>query len=202
MEKQDENILKVRGYRSIVAAAFRLYSRRFLPMLKSQWPYLLATALVTVTDNMLTLYQQYLSVPLVLLEGILELLLWLMTARWLTQRPLRNVVRTAWHHWFVLLWVTFVGSIFLIPLSVVLGLPQIILMLAHADAAQSTMLGDADGMPSSMPYMMAVVNLLTALMLLLLRLILVYVGYYAWGSAEAKKRERQAQLSTLNVRLS
>ena len=86
-----------------------------------------------------------------------------------------------------------------IPLCLLVSLPLIVLAFAQLESMHSAMLGDPSGMPSHMPFLMSAVLFITTLLLLSIRLFIVYAGYYAWGSAEARQREREKQ--KLNIQL-
>ena len=193
MEKQqDNNPLKVRSYRGITTAALQLYSHSLIGILKSQWPWLLLTAAFSTAVGMMTIYMRYFFVPAAILALVANGWLWLMTTRWLTRNTLLNTIRKTGRHWLLAVWVVIAVFIVLIPFSALASLPLTVLALAQWEATNSTLLGDPDGMPQHMPYMFGTVWFLTSILQQLLHLTTVFVGYYAWGSVEARKRERQA----------
>ena len=168
MEKQQETtLLKARSYRSVLAVAFESYINTFRKMLKANWPYVLASALI-----------------------IPEVLLWLMVARWLSQRPLNKVFRSAKGHWLLIIGVVLAGLIVLLPVMLLVSLPLIILLMAYWEQYTCLMMGDPLGMPAHMPWLVAAVWVITACILACIRLYIVYVAYYACGSAEARRRDR------------
>ena len=194
MEKTSNDILiKERSYRRVTSAAFHLYARSFRNMLKAQWMYLAGTAIVWTAVGLLVMYDLYFLVPLAALAVILELAAWLMLARWLTKRPVRRLFRAARRHWLLLLGVVAGGVLALLPVCALVSLPLVVLLLAEWESQSSTLMGDPSGMPGYMPYLTAAVWLVSALLQICIRLLIVYVGYYAWGSAEARRRERERQ---------
>ena len=189
MEKRpDDAIIKVRSARSVTAAAYRLYSSRLGQMLKAEWIYLLLTAAVWAAAGMLTVYGLYLFVPLVAVAVMLEGVLWLTTSRWLTSHPLGSLFRHARKHWLLLAGVAVGCLIALIPLCALAGLPLCILILAEWESQDSALLGDPSGMPAYMPYLMGCAWIITVCLQLCVRLFTVYAGYYAWGAAEARRK--------------
>jgi len=200
MKEQHNDVwMKVRSFRSVVSAAYRLYTREWRKMLKAQWIHLLDTAIVTVAAGMLTVYGLYLFIPLVAVAIVLEIVLWLMEARRLTQRPIRSLFRPACRHWLTLLGVVTGGLLALVLPCAVVSMPLGILIMAEWQSQDSMMLGDPAGMPTYMPYLMAAVWFVTAVLQLVIRIFVVYAGYYAWGSAETKRRERNAHLANTNA---
>ena len=193
MEKQDDILLKVRSHRGVTAAAYRLYTARFRQMMKVEWMHVLDTAIVTTAVGMLTVYGLYLFVPLAIVALLLEGVLWLMVTRWLTKRPLRSLLRPVRRHWLRLLGVVIGWWIALLPFCLFVSLPLLVLIFAEWDSQNSALIGDPLGMPVYMPYLMAATWLITTVLQLCIRLLIVYVGYYAWGSAEARQREREQQ---------
>lgn len=171
MEKQQETtLLKARSYRSVLAVAYDYYTETFRPMLKANWPYILASALI-----------------------IPELLLWLMVARWLTHRPVSSLFRSAKKHWLLLIGVVIGGLIATTPLCLLVSLPLIILMAAYWESYSCMMMGDPQGMPTYMPWLVGIIWVVTACITACIRLFVVYVAYFAWGSAETRRRDRIQQ---------
>ena len=202
MEKQQEDILmKARSFRSTLAAAFRLYCSRFFPMLKALWIHLLYTSLVYAAVAWLVVYDLYLFIPLAVLAVVLEMVLWLMLARWLAKRPLRPLLKMAGRHWFLLLGILLGGIIVLSPLCAFVSLPAIVLILAEWESQEAIAIGDPITIPASIPYMVAATCLIGIFLELCIRLFIVYVAYYACGSAETKKRERAEQVRNLSSTL-
>ena len=200
MKQNDSDILlKARSGRSVLAAAFRLYNATFFRMVKRCWPFFLLPPLMLVVTFLLLGINVYFLIAMLIGALLLELLLWVMVSRQLVQRPLRNFFRAVGRHWFLLTMVTIGGWIALIPLCLLVSLPLIVLAFAQLESMHSAMLGDPSGMPSHMPFLMSAVLFITTLLLLSIRLFIVYAGYYAWGSAEARQREREKQ--KLNIQL-
>ncbi len=186
----DDTVLKARGYRSIIAAALRQYKSHFWAMLKALWPWLLASALLYTAVLMLTVYEAYFFVPLAIIAELFEVLvLWLMATRWLTRRPVKEVFRLIGRHWILLFFVALGCCLILKPLTDIITLPAIILALAQWNAMDSLLMGDAPSMPSYVVYLAAATWLITLFISITFRLLILYIGYYAWGSAEAKRRK-------------
>lgn len=199
--RQEDTLMKVRSFRSILAAAFRLYTSKFFAMLKSQWLHLLDTSIVTAAVAMLIVYDLYFFLPLAAVAILLEIFLWLMTARWLTQRPLRSLLRIAKRHWLLLIGVVLLGVLILSPLYAFVALPAAILSLAQWESEQALLMGDAQTIPSYVFYLAAATWLITAFLQLCIRLYVVYVAYYACGSSETRQREREEQVRSLSSTL-
>ena len=190
---QDDILVKSRSYRGVIAAAYRQYTRQFVSMFKAVWIHILDTAVVTAAVGMLTAYGLYFLVPLAVLAVILEIVLWLMTARWLTKLSIRQLLRLGNRHWLLLIGIALAGIIALLPLCALFSLPLLVLVLAEWESQSSILMGDAQSMPSYMTWLSAAVWVLVAMLQLTARLFIIYVGYYACGSAEARHRERQEQ---------
>lgn len=202
MEKQQEDILmKVRSFRSIMAAAFRLYTSRFWQMLKALWPWLIVTAVLYTAVILFVVYDLYLFLPLVAVAFILEVVLWLLLARWLAQRPLRKVLKMAGRHWLLLIGVLVGGLILVSPFTSFVALPAAVLGLAEWESQNGELIGDPVTMPASMPYIAGVTWFITFFLQLCLRLFIVYVAYYACGSSETRRREREEQIRSLSSTL-
>jgi hypothetical protein len=200
MKNQDTDILlKARSGRSILAAAYRLYNATFFRMVKSCWLFFLLPAVVLAATGLLLAYDFYFLIPLAIAALVLELLLWLMVTRQVAQRPLRSIFRSIRRHWLLLTGIAIGGWIALLPVCLLVCLPLIILVFAQWESSTSTLFGDPSGMPSYMPYLMVASWFITTLLQLAVRLFIIYAGYYAWGSAEARKREREQQ--KLNIQL-
>ena len=194
MEKQQEEILmKVRSGRGVMAVAFHLYIKRFWAMLKTVWPWLIGVAVVYAAIAMMIDYINYVFVPLVAVAVLLELALWVRTSCWLTQRPLSNVLRAAKKHWLLLIGMAVLGTLLTLPVCVVVALPAIILMLAQWESQYGISMGDPISMPTYYIYLAAATWFITALLHVCIRLYTVFLGYYAWGSAETRKQEREQQ---------
>ena len=171
MEKQlDMTLLKARSYRSVLAVAYEYYTNTFRRMLKANWPYILVSALI-----------------------IPEVLLWFMVARWLTQRSFSSLFRSARKHWLLLVGVVIVGLIAVTPLCLLISLPLLILMTAYWESYTCMMMGDPQGMPNYMPWLVGIVWFVTICVSACIRLLVVYVAYYAWGAAESRRRDRLQQ---------
>jgi hypothetical protein len=170
-------------------------------MLKALWIPLLCTSIVYTAVAWLVVYDLYLFIPLAVLAVILEVALWLMLARWLAKRPLRPLLKIAGRHWLLLLGVLLGGIIVLSPLCAFVSLPAIILILAEWESQEAIAIGDPITIPATIPYMVAVTCFISIFLELCIRLFIVYVAYYACGSAETKKREREEQIRSLSSTL-
>lgn len=191
--QHEETPLKVRSYRSVIAAAFQLYNHSILQMLKSVWPWILLTAVLSTATGLLTIIERYLFIPLPILTVLSEMFLWVMATRWLTKKSLKDIMRKTSRHWLLMLWVVIATLLVLLPLVELVGLPLTILALAQWEATNSFLIGDTEGIPHNMPYFLAAVWCVITVLQLIIRLFVVYIGYYAWGSAEVKKRDREQQ---------
>ena len=192
MERQNDlTLMKVRSSRSVLSAAFQYYTQSFRQMLKATWIPAVATALASTATGMLLNMELYFLVPLAVISVMLELLTWFFTARWLARHPMGKLFRPALRHWGVLLGVTICGIILMIPICGIIGIPLLILILAQIDSQTGTMIGDPSGMPSYIPWLTAIVWFIVVLLQVVIRLFIVFLGYYAWGSAEARQREKQ-----------
>lgn len=202
MESKAEDILlKIRSYRSIVNIAFRLYTKSFWQLLRKQWPLLILVAILYWVAVMLTVYDLYVFVPIVILAVIAELLLWWHTGSWLTQRSMKRMLRPARRHFWRLLACAVIGVIALLPLCALVSLPPSILVLAEWESQNSQLMGDAPAMPSYVLYLTGATWFVSLLLQVCIRLYLVFVAYYSWGSGEARLQERQAQLAQLSSTL-
>jgi hypothetical protein len=192
MERQyDLTLLKVRSSRSVLSVAIQYYTQSFRQMLKATWIPAVATALVSTATGVLLNMELYFLAPLAVLAVLLELLTWFFTARWLAKRPMGKLFRPALRHWGVLLCVIVCGIIGMIPVCGIIGIPLLILVLAQIDSQTGAMIGDPSGMPSYISWLTAIVWFIVVLLQVIIRLFIIFVGYYAWGSAEARQREKQ-----------
>ena len=128
--QHEETPLKVRSYRSVIAAAFQLYNHSILQMLKSVWPWILLTAVLSTATGLLTIIERYLFIPLPILTVLSEMFLWVMATRWLTKKSLKDIMRKTSLHWLLMLWVVIATLLVLLPLVELVGLPLTILALA------------------------------------------------------------------------
>lgn len=198
MEKQQDDILlKVRSGRSITVAALRLFKTKFIPMLKARWLSIVDTAACITAVGMLLMYGLYFFVPLAAFALLLEKVLWVLVAFWLTDRKAKSWWRSARKHWLLLLGIAIAGVLVTLPLCALVSTPLIILILSEWESQASQTLGDPLGMPSYVIWLAGVVWFITALLCICIRLAIIYVGYFAWGSAEAKRREREQQIKLI-----
>ena len=185
--------MKVRSGRGVMAVAFHLYSKRFWTMAKVVWPWLIVAAVIYTGIAMMIDYTNYVLVPLVAAALLAELALWTRTSCWLTQRPLRNVLRAAKKHWLLLIGIAVLGTLLTLPVCAVVSLPFIILMLAHWESLYGISMGDPISMPTYYIYIAIATCFITAILHICIRLYILFLGYYAWGSAETRKQEREQQ---------
>lgn len=106
---------------------------------------------------------------------------------------LRRIVRAALRHWMLTLCLLVGGNILLIPLFLIVGLPALVLLAASVTAQAGTLMGDPLGLPAAMPWLAAVTWLTAAFIGSYLQLSLLFVGYYAYGALETRKKERKKQ---------
>ena len=194
MEKQQNNALvRPRSFRRIIADSFSHYSRSFVPLVRAVWMPARASALTSIAVALLLAADRYLLLPLVGLALLFELTTWLRAGCWLSARPLRQLLRTSASLWPQLLLTALAGLLLLAPVCLVAALPLLIQLLGHLASLNGMAMGDALHMPAYMPYLTAAVWLLCVLLQIYIRLYIVFVAYYACGSAEAKRRERHQQ---------
>lgn len=200
MEKQPQDtMIKVRSIRSIIAAAIRLYAKRFWQMLKASWLFISLTVFTTTLVAMFVVYDLYLFMPLAALAVVTELLLWWKVGGWLGERPMRSMWRPAMRHGLLLAVVVVCGLLALLIPCALVALPAIVLTLAEWESQNAVLLGDPQTMPQYAVYLTAGVWAITNLLHVCLRLIIVYIAYFAWGSAEAKRTEREHQIAHLSM---
>jgi hypothetical protein len=158
------------------------------PLLKSVWPWLLLASIVWTAVVMIVVYGLYFFIPLAAAGVVLELLLWLMAARKLSQKTLRSIWRPVWRHGWRIVGSIAGGTLASLPLCLIVGLPAIILTLAQWEASHGIEIGDPVTLPSYFIYMAAVVWLLTFLIHVSLRLLFIYSVYYLM----TKKHEKNS----------
>ena len=220
MEKQQDDILmKSRSYRGVITAGLRLYTGSFRRIFKATWLYtlifvLLAAAMgALLTTHLLPVGLQMLALPqykwLIAQEhlpliGIVALLfvtsivfmiiLWRTTGRCMNLfHSLKQILKPAGRHWLLTLLILLAGFIVLIPVCLFVSLPVIILTTASLQAQAGTLMGDPLGMPSYIMWLAAGTWLLAAFLQVYILLSLLFVAYYAYGSVETQRREREQQ---------
>ena len=118
-------------------------------------------------------------------------------AKWFAKpkfwKPLRSMLKTAGRHWLLTLGILLVGLVILTPICLFACLPAIILTVASIQAHIGTLMGDPFGMPSYIDYLAEGTWLLAAFLQIFIIISLLFVGYYAYGSAETQKKEREQQ---------
>ncbi len=118
-------------------------------------------------------------------------------AKWFSRpcrmKSLSSLMKAASRHWLLTLGILFVGFIVITPICLFVCLPAIILMVASVQAQIGTLMGDPLGMPSYLSWMAGGTWLLAAFLQIYITLSLLFIGYYAYGSAETQQREREQQ---------
>jgi len=108
-------------------------------------------------------------------------------------KSLKHMCKAARRHWLLTIGVLLAGCLVILPISVVMGLPALVLTTANLTAQSGTLLGDPLGMPSYMAWLSAATWFLAAFLQIYIFMILIYVGYYAYGSQETQQKEREQQ---------
>lgn len=101
--------------------------------------------------------------------------------------------KAASRHWLLSLGILLIGLLVITPICLFVCLPAIILMVASVQAHIGTLMGDPLGMPSYLSWMAGGTWLLAAFLQIYITLSLLFIGYYAYGSAETQKKEREQQ---------
>jgi len=121
----------------------------------------------------------------------------LMPSKWFGKptrfRALSGMLKAAGRHWLLTLGILLVGFIVITPICLFVGLPVIILLVASIQAQLGTLMGDPLGMPSYLSWMAGGTWLLAAFLIIYIILVILFVGYYAYGSAESQQKEREQQ---------
>ena len=220
MEKQQDDILmKSRSYRGVIAAGLRLYTGSFRRIFKGTWLFtlifvLLAAAMgALLTTHLLPVGLQMLALPeykwliaqehlpligivalLFVASIVVMILLWRATGRRMNLfHSMKRMMKGAGRHWLLTLLILVAGIIVLIPVCLFVSLPVIILTTASLQAQAGTLMGDPLGMPSYIMWLAAGTWLLAAFLQVYILLSLLFVGYYAYGSVETQRREREQQ---------
>lgn len=189
MEKaKDNTLMKARSYRSVVATALRVYTSTFRRVFKKTWLRTLAYAIVVgVAGTLLSKFGLLLfSVLLFFVAPIAELVIWG------AYKPMKPMMKAAFSHWLLTIFVLIIGSLVLLPVCLIAALPLIILTMADLTAQAGQLIGDPLGMPSQISVLTFFSWFLAAFLQAYIRLTLLFVGYYAYGSVESRKKERQA----------
>lgn len=220
MENQQEYaLMKARGYRGVIATGLRLYATSFRKVFKATWLYTLLFSLVAAAIGILLTTQllpvglqmaalpQYkwllaqehwpLIIAVILLLAIncgLLVFIHRATGRRLNLfRSLRTALRAALRHWLLTLGIVIAGGVVMLFVCLLCSLPVIILTTASLQAQMGTLIGDPLGMPSYLTVLAGGTWLLTAFLQVYILLSLLFVGYYAYGSAETQQQEREQQ---------
>ena len=189
MEKaKDNTLMKARSYRSVIATALRVYTSTFRQVFKKTWLCTLAYAIVVaIAGTLLSKFGLlFFSVLLFFVAPIAELLIWAAC------KPLKRMMKAALSHWLLTMFILIVGSIILLLVCLIAALPLIILTTADLTAQVGQLMGDPLGMPSHISALTFFSWFLAAFLQTYVRMTLLFVGYYAYGSAESRKKERQA----------
>ncbi len=211
--------MKSRSYRGVITAGLRLYTGSFRRIFKGTWLFtlifvllaaamgaLLTTRLLPVGLHMLALpeYKWLIAQEHLPLIGIVTLLLvasivvmvliWRATGlRMNLFHSMKRMLKAAGRHWLLTLLILVAGIIVLIPVCLFVSMPVIILTTASIQAQAGTLMGDPLGMPSYVMWLAAGTWLLAAFLQVYILLSLLFVGYYAYGSVETQRREREQQ---------
>jgi hypothetical protein len=108
-------------------------------------------------------------------------------------RPFRSMLKAAGRHWLLTLGVLLVELVVVVPICLFVCLPVIILTIAAIQAHIGTLMGDPFAMPSYIDWLAAGTWFLAAFLQVYILKSLLFVGYYAYGSAETQKKEREQQ---------
>ncbi len=106
---------------------------------------------------------------------------------------LATMFKAASCHWPLTIGILIIGFIVVTPICLFVCLPAIILMVASVQAQIGTLMGDPLGMPSYLHWMAGGTWLLAAFLQIYITISLLFIGYYAYGSAETQKKEREQQ---------
>ena len=108
-------------------------------------------------------------------------------------RPFRSMLKAAGRHWLLTIGVLLVGLVVVVPVCLFACLPAIILTVAAIQAHIGTLMGDPFGMPTYFDCLAAGTWFLAAFLQAYILMSLLFVGYYAYGSSETQKKEREQQ---------
>ena len=108
-------------------------------------------------------------------------------------RPFRSMLKAAGRHWLLTIGILLVGLVVVVPICLFACLPAIILTVAAIQAHIGTLMGDPFGMPTYIDCLAAGTWFLAAFLQVYILMSLLFVGYYAYGSAETQKKEREQQ---------
>ncbi len=108
-------------------------------------------------------------------------------------RPFCSMLKAAGRHWLLTIGIILVGLVVFVPICLFACLPAIILTVAAIQAHIGTLMGDPFGMPTYFDCLAAGTWLLAAFLQIYILMSLLFVGYYAYGSAETQKKEREQQ---------
>ena len=106
---------------------------------------------------------------------------------------LRRIGRAAGRHWLLTLCLLVAGNLILVPFLLLAALPAMILLVVSVTAQSGTLMGDPLGLPAYLPWLSAGTWLIAAYIGSYLQLCLLFVGYYAYGALETRKKERKQQ---------
>lgn len=220
MENQQEYaLMKARGYRGVIATGLRLYATSFRKVFKATWLYTLLFSLVAaaigvlLTTQLLPVGLQMAALPqykwllaqehwpliiavilLFVIDCGLLVFIYRATGRRLNLfRSLRTALKAALRHWLLTLGIVIAGGVVMLFVCLLCSLPVIILTTASLQAQMGTLIGDPLGMPSYLAVLAGGTWLLTAFLQVYILLSLLFVGYYAYGSAETQQQEREQQ---------
>lgn len=108
-------------------------------------------------------------------------------------RPFRSMLKAAGSHWLLTVGILLAGMVVVVPVCLFACLPAIILTVAAIQAHIGTLMGDPFAMPSYIDWLAAGTWFLAAFLQVYIMASILFVGYYAYGSAETQKKEREQQ---------
>ena len=130
--------------------------------------------------------------------------LWYVLLKYIMEAPtgfwssLRKGYGRGMSHWGSLFLVFFLTTLFILLTGMIVMLPAHILFLANYRAQMGVLIGDPLGMPSYMLPMTFITFVLCSFLYFYICLPMLFNGYFAYGTIEAKKLEHEQQ--KLNIK--
>ena len=125
--------------------------------------------------------------------------LWYVLLKYIMETPtgfwssLRKGYGRGMSHWGSLFLVFFLTTLFILLTGMIVMLPAHILFLANYRAQMGVLIGDPLGMPSYMLPMTFITFVLCSFLYFYICLPMLFNGYFAYGTIEAKKLEHEQQ---------
>ena len=125
--------------------------------------------------------------------------LWYVLLKYIMEAPtgfwssLRKGYGRGMSHWGSLFLVFFLTTLFILLTGMIVMLPAHILFLANYRAQMGVLIGDPLGMPSYMLPMTFITFVLCSFLYFYICLPMLFNGYFAYGTIEAKKLEHEQQ---------